>query len=134
MPSSCRPGEGLHACCAAQRQHQPFAEEATMARRKKGPGEIAHDPENRDPITQTPGAHPIGVGAGAAGAGAAGAAIGGAMGGPLGAVVGAAVGAVAGGLGGKGAAEAVNPTVQDTSGRQTYIGRAYVRPNEPYET
>ena len=105
-----------------------------MARRKKGAGEIAHDPENRDPITKTPGAHPVGVGAGAAGAGAAGAAIGGAMGGPIGAVVGAAVGAVAGGLGGKAAAESVNPTVEDTWWRKNYIGRAYVRQNEPYET
>ena len=44
-----------------------------MAKRKKG-GQA--DPEHRDPITQTPGAHPVGVGAGAAGAGVAGAALG----------------------------------------------------------
>ena len=68
---------------------------------------------NRDPITGAPGAHPVGVGAGAASAGAAGAALGAAVGGPIGAVVGAAVGAVAGGLGGKAAAEAVNPTIED---------------------
>jgi len=79
-----------------------------MASRKKGA-----DPEHRDPITHAPGAHPVGVGAGAASAGAAGAALGAAVGGPIGAVVGAAVGAVAGGLGGKAAAEAVNPTIED---------------------
>jgi outer membrane lipoprotein SlyB len=69
--------------------------------------------EHRDPVTHVPGAHPVGVGAGAASAGAAGAALGAAVAGPLGAVVGAAVGAVAGGLGGKAAAEAVNPTIED---------------------
>lgn len=100
-----------------------------MARRKK-----TQDTEHRDPITKSPGAHPVGVGAGAAGAGAAGAAIGGAVGGPIGAVVGAAVGAVAGGLGGKAAAESVNPTLEDTWWRENYAGRAYVRDNEPYET
>src|SRR5688572_9669341 len=67
---------------------------------------------NRDPITGTPGAHPLGVGAGAATGGMAGAAVG-AIGGPIGAGIGAAVGAVAGGLIGKGAAQAVNPTVED---------------------
>jgi hypothetical protein len=100
-----------------------------MAKQKKG-----GDPANRDPITKTPGAHPVGVGAGAASAGAAGAAIGGAVGGPIGAVVGAAVGAVAGGLGGKAAAETVNPTLEDTWWRQNYGERPYARKSEPYET
>ena len=80
---------------------------------------------NRDPITGAPGAHPVGVGAGATGGGATGAAIGGAVGGPVGAVVGAAVGAVAGGLAGKGAAEAVNPTVEDAYWRDNYKTRPY---------
>ena len=57
---------------------------------------------NRDPITGAPGAHPVGVGLGAAAGGiAAGAAAGTLAAGPVGTVVGAAVGAVAGGLGGK---------------------------------
>jgi uncharacterized protein YcfJ len=99
-----------------------------MARRNK------QDAEHRDPITKTPGAHPVGVGAGAASAGAAGAAIGGAMGGPLGAVVGAAVGAVAGGLGGKAAAESVNPTLESTWWRDNYSSRPYAKSEEPYET
>ena len=105
-----------------------------MARRKKGAPGIGSDPENRDPISKTPGAHPVGVGAGAAGAGAAGAAIGGAVGGPIGAVVGAAVGAVAGGLGGKAAAESVNPTVEDTWWRENYAARPYVQKEVPYDT
>jgi hypothetical protein len=81
---------------------------------------------NPDPITGAPGAHPVGVGVGAAGAGAAGAAIG-AIGGPIGAAVGAVVGAVAGGLAGKGVAEAIDPTVEDAywrenHGRQPHAG------------
>ena len=64
---------------------------------------------NRDPLSGTPGAHPLGTGAGAASGGVAGAAAGMAVGGPVGGMVGAVVGAVAGGLAGKSAAEAVNP-------------------------
>jgi hypothetical protein len=79
---------------------------------------------NPDPITGAPGAHPVGVGVGAAGAGAAGAAIG-AVGGPVGAAVGAVVGAVAGGLAGKGVAESVNPTEEDAYWRENYKGRDY---------
>ena len=101
-----------------------------MARRKR----TQEDTEHRDPITKTPGAHPVGVGAGAAGAGAAGAAIGGAVGGPLAAVVGAAVGAFAGGLGGKAAAESVNPTLENTCWRENYATRPYAKAGEPYET
>src|SRR4249919_3619792 len=80
---------------------------------------------NRDPLTGTPGAHPVGVAGGAAGGGVAGAAAGAVVGGPVGAVVGAAVGAVAGGLAGKGVAEAVNPTVEDTYWRDNYKSRPY---------
>ena len=88
---------------------------------------------NRDPITKEPGAHPVGTGAGAASAGAAGAAIGGVVGGPVGAVVGAAVGAVAGGLAGKGAAEAVNPTVEDSYWRDNYNTRPYASADRGYD-
>ncbi|MEP7324833.1 MAG: hypothetical protein ABI836_02695 [Gemmatimonadota bacterium] len=80
---------------------------------------------NRDPLSGAPGAHPIGTGVGAAGGAAAGAAIG-TMGGPVGAVVGGAIGAVAGGLAGKGAAEAVNPTVEEAYWRDNFSGRPYV--------
>ena len=87
---------------------------------------------NRDPITKAPGAHPVGVGVGAAGGGAAGAAIG-SVAGPVGTVVGAAVGAVAGGLAGKGAAEAVNPTVEDEYWSKNYASRPYIDKGADYE-
>jgi hypothetical protein len=87
---------------------------------------------NEDPLTGAPGAHPVGVAVGAAGGATAGAAIG-AVAGPVGAVVGAAVGGLAGGLAGKGAAEAVNPTVEDEYWRGTYVERPYVETGRNYE-
>ena len=74
---------------------------------------------NRDPLTNEPGAHPIGTGVGAAGGAVAGAATG-AIGGPIGAAVGGVAGAIVGGLAGKAAAEAVNPTAEDAYWRETY--------------
>jgi hypothetical protein len=88
---------------------------------------------NRDPISGTPGAHPVGTGLGAAAAGAAGTAIGGLVGGPIGAAAGAVVGAVAGGLGGKAAAEAVNPTLEDDYWRVEYKNRPYADPSLTYD-
>ncbi len=79
---------------------------------------------NADPITGEPGAHPVGTGVGATGGAAAGAAIG-AMGGPVGALVGGAIGAVVGGLGGKGAAEAMNPTEEDRYWRENSLNTSY---------
>ena len=52
---------------------------------------------NPDPITNAPGAHPIGTGIGAAGGAVTGAAAG-SLAGPVGTAVGAVVGAVVGGL------------------------------------
>ena len=75
---------------------------------------------NPDPITNEPGAHPIGTGIGAVTGAAAGS-----IGGPIGTAVGAVVGAVVGGLAGKGAAEAVNPTAEDAHWREHHV-------NEPY--
>jgi phage tail tape-measure protein len=70
---------------------------------------------NRDPITGTPGAHPVGTGVGAfAGGAAAGAAVG-TVAGPVGTAIGAAVGAVAGGLAGQGVAEEIDPTIDPKS-------------------
>jgi phage tail tape-measure protein len=70
---------------------------------------------NRDPITGAPGAHPVGVGLGAAVGGiAAGAAAGTLAAGPIGTVVGAAAGAIAGGLSGKAVAEHFDPTKEGT--------------------
>lgn len=67
------------------------------------------NPENLDPITKTPGAHPLGTGLGAAGGAAAGAAVG-STAGPLGTLAGGVVGAIAGGLAGNEIAENANPT------------------------
>ncbi len=87
---------------------------------------------NLDPITGAPGAHPIGTGMGATGGGAAGAAIG-AVGGPIGAGIGLVAGAVAGGLGGKGVAEMIDPTVEDTYWREAYSSSPYVENGASYE-
>ena len=87
---------------------------------------------NPDPLTGTPGAHPVGTGVGAAGGAAAGAAAGAVIGGPVGAVVGGVAGAVAGGLAGKGVAEAIDPTSEDAYWRETYPTRPYYS-GEPYE-
>lgn len=88
---------------------------------------------NPDPLTGTSGAHPLGTGAGAASGGVAGAAVGMAVGGPVGSVIGAAVGAVAGGLAGKSAAEAVNPTEEETFWRETYVREPYYVQGRTYE-
>lgn len=88
---------------------------------------------NLDPITGEPGSHPVGTGIGAAGAGSVGAAIGGVVGGPIGAVVGAAIGAVGGGLFGKGAAEAIDPTVEDAHWRTNHTSRPYIEPDKTYD-
>lgn len=94
---------------------------------------------NRDPLTNEPGAHPVGTGVGAAGGAMAGAAAG-AFGGPIGAAVGGVAGAVVGGLAGKAAAESVNPTVEDAYWRESYDrepyyvkGRAYDEYRPAYE-
>ncbi|NJO40224.1 MAG: glycine zipper family protein [Cyanobacteria bacterium CRU_2_1] len=87
---------------------------------------------NRDPFTGETGAHPVGTGIGAAAAGALGTAIG-AVAGPVGAVVGATIGSVIGGLVGKGAAEAINPTVEDAYWRNNYLSRPYVHTGRVYE-
>jgi phage tail tape-measure protein len=89
--------------------------------------------ENRDPITGTPGAHPVGTGLGAAAGGAAAGAAVGTVAGPLGTAVGAAVGAVAGGLLGKGVAEGLDPTVEDAYWRENYSRRPYVDAGSRYE-
>lgn len=91
------------------------------------------DPANRDPLTGTPGAHPVGVGVGvgAASGGVAGAAVG-AIGGPVSGAVGAGLGAVVGGLAGKAAAESVNPTDEDVYRRENHSRTAYAEPGRPY--
>ncbi len=81
--------------------------------------------ENIDPISHEPGAHPVGTGVGSAGVGAAATVVGGLMGGPVGAVIGAVVGSVVGGLAGKGVAESMNPTAEDSYWRENHASRPY---------
>lgn len=81
---------------------------------------------NRDPLTDEPGAHPVGTGVGASGGAVAGATVG-ALGGPIGLAVGGAVGAVVGGLAGKAAAEAINPTAEEAYWRDNYTKAPYYK-------
>lgn len=83
---------------------------------------------NRDPLTGSPGSHPVGVGVGAAGGAAAGAAAG-TIAGPAGAILGAAVGAVAGAMVGKVAAEAIDPTVEEAYWKEHYATEPYYKPS-----
>ena len=85
-----------------------------------------HD-ANRDPLTGEPGSHPVGTGVGAATGGTVGAVLGGAVGGPVGAIIGAAVGGLTGGFAGKGLAESVNPTEEDTFWSDAYKDRPYAQ-------
>lgn len=87
---------------------------------------------NRDPLTGTPGAHPVGTGLGAAGGAGAGAAIG-AMAGPIGAGIGAAIGGIVGGLAGKGGGEAVNPTDPAIKAIEKATDKNGVRADEYYD-
>ena len=87
---------------------------------------------NRDPITDEPGAHPIGTGVGAAGGAIAGAAAG-AVTGPVGAAVGGVVGAVVGGLAGKAAGEAINPTAEEAFWRENYDKEPYYQSGRSYD-
>ena len=99
----------------------------------KQSGKKSRTDANRDPITGTPGAHPIGTGVGAAGGAAAGAAVG-AVTGPVGAVVGLVAGAVLGGLAGKGVAEKIDPTAEDAYWKENFSKQKYVDRNADYAT
>lgn len=87
---------------------------------------------NRDPLTDEPGAHPIGTGIGAAG-GAVAAGAAGAIAGPVGAAVGGVIGAVVGGLAGKAAGEAVNPTAEDAFWRENYNREPYYEQGRSFD-
>jgi hypothetical protein len=88
--------------------------------------------ENRDPITDEPGAHPVGAGIGAAVGGAAAGAAAGMAAGPVGTVAGAVIGGVAGGLAGKEIAEQIDPTVEEHYWRNEYPNRDYYDPTIGY--
>lgn len=87
--------------------------------------------DNRDPITDEPGAHPVGTGIGATGGALAGAAAG-ALGGPIGMAVGGVAGAVVGGLAGKAAAESVSPTDEEAFWRNNYTRESYYEAGHTY--
>jgi hypothetical protein len=87
--------------------------------------------DNRDPISDEPGAHPVGTGLGATGGALAGAAAG-TLGGPIGVVVGGVAGAVLGGLAGKAAAESVNPTDEEAYWRNHYTRESYYEAGRTY--
>ena len=87
---------------------------------------------NRDPITDEPGAHPVGTGVGAAGGAVAGAAAG-TVAGPVGTMVGGVIGAVVGGLAGKAAAEAINPTAEEEHWRENYTREPYYEQGRSFD-
>jgi hypothetical protein len=89
--------------------------------------------ENRDPISGTPGSHPVGTGIGAAAGGMAAGAAAGSVAGPVGTVAGAVVGAVAGGLAGKALAEKVDPTMEEAYWRENYSSRPYIRSGATFD-
>ncbi len=80
---------------------------------------------NRDPITGTPGAHPVGTGVGAAVGGALAGAVTGSAAGPVGTLVGTALGAIVGGLAGKSVAESIDPTIEVDYWRDNFNDRPY---------
>ncbi|WP_101925036.1 MULTISPECIES: hypothetical protein [Luteimonas] len=88
---------------------------------------------NRDPITNAPGAHPVGVGVGGVAGGAAAGAAAGTIFGPVGTLVGAAVGVVAGAALGKGVAERIDPTGEVEYWREAHRDRPYVKPDHDYD-
>lgn len=80
---------------------------------------------NRDPITGTPGAHPVASGVGAALGGAGAGLAAGAVGGPIGAAVGAVAGGIVGGLTGAVVGEEIDPSREDAYWRENYPRRPY---------
>lgn len=90
------------------------------------------DDLNRDPISKTPGAHPVGVGVGGVGGAAVGAGIG-ALLGPIGMLIGGTIGAVAGAGVGKGVAEQLDPTMETEYWRKHYSQRPYVKSEYNYD-
>lgn len=87
---------------------------------------------NRDPISGTPGSHPVGVGVGGTGGALAGAAVGSLLG-PIGTLVGGAIGTVAGAAAGKNVAERIDPTGEAEHWRGEYDKRPYVDRQYDYD-
>ena len=87
---------------------------------------------NRDPISNAPGAHPVGVGVGGASGAAVGAGIG-ALFGPIGMLVGGTIGTIAGAAAGKGVAEGIDPTGETDYWRGEYKNRPYANSEFNYD-
>lgn len=87
---------------------------------------------NRDPITKTPGSHPLGTGVGATGGAAAGAVVG-SLFGPLGMLVGGTLGAIGGGAVGHNVAERVDPTGEAEYWREHHSTRPYYSSDYNYD-
>ena len=87
---------------------------------------------NRDPISNAPGAHPVGVGVGGAGGAAIGAGIG-ALFGPIGMLIGGTIGTIAGAAAGKGVAEGIDPTGEADYWRSEYQNRPYADSQYTYD-
>ena len=88
---------------------------------------------NRDPITGTPGSHPLGTGVGAAGGALAGSAVG-ALFGPIGMLIGGVAGAIGGGAAGHSVAERVDPTGEADYWRSNFSTRPYYLSDYDYDT
>jgi hypothetical protein len=88
---------------------------------------------DRDPITGTPGAHPVATGVGAALGGAGAGLAAGAIGGPVGAAAGAVAGGLAGGLAGAAVGEEIDASAEETYWRENYPRRPYYADEFTYE-
>jgi len=83
---------------------------------------------NRDPITDSPGSHPIGTAFGTTGGAVAGALIG-SVGGPAGSAIGGMVGAIVGAAAGHAMGEVVYPTAEESHWRDAYTREPYFNAN-----
>lgn len=87
--------------------------------------------DERESVTGTPEAHPVGTGVGAAGGVATGVALG-AAGGPAGMAIGGVLGAVAGGLAGNAVAEGIDPAAEDAYWSERYQDEPYYQEDYDY--
>lgn len=101
---------------------------------QKSVGEERESLRNADPITDEPGAHPVGAGTGAALGGVVAGAAAGMAAGPVGTVAGAIIGGVAGAYAGKAVAEGIDPTVETAHWREAYPSRPYYDGDLPFES
>jgi hypothetical protein len=88
---------------------------------------------NRDPISGTPGAHPVGTGVGAVLGGALAGAVTGTTAGPVGTIIGTALGAIVGGLAGKSVAESVDPTIEVDYWRENFNDRPHAAQSRGFD-